>query len=35
MDGAVYSTMVTANGVMYLMTRNQLYAIQEGAQLKK
>jgi outer membrane protein assembly factor BamB len=35
MDGAVYSSMVTANGVMYLMTRNQLYAIQEGAQLKK
>jgi outer membrane protein assembly factor BamB len=35
MEGAVYSSMVTANGVMYLMTRNQLYAIQEGAQLKK
>jgi outer membrane protein assembly factor BamB len=35
MEGAVYSSVVTANGVMYLMTRNQLYAIQEGAQLKK
>ena len=35
MGTAVYSTPVTANGVMYIMTRNQLFAIQEGAQLKK
>jgi outer membrane protein assembly factor BamB len=35
MGSSVYSTAITANGVMYLMTRNQLFAIQEGAQLKK
>ena len=35
MDSSVYSTVVTANGVMYIMTRNNLYAIQEGAKLKK
>lgn len=35
MGTAVYSTPVTANGVMFIMTRNQLFAIQEGAQLKK
>jgi outer membrane protein assembly factor BamB len=35
MDSSVYSTVVTANGVMYIMTRNNLYAIQEGAQLKR
>jgi outer membrane protein assembly factor BamB len=35
MGTAVYSTPITANGVMYIMTRNQLFAIQEGAQLKK
>jgi outer membrane protein assembly factor BamB len=35
MDSSVYSTVVTANGVVYVMTRNNLYAIQEGAQLKK
>ena len=35
MDSAVYSTVVTANGVIYIMTKNNLYAIQEGAQLKK
>ena len=34
MPSSVYSTVVTANGVMYLMTRNELCAIQEGAQLK-
>ena len=33
MDSSVYSTVVTANGVMFIMTRNNLYAIQEGAQL--
>ena len=35
MGSPVYSTVVTANGVMFIMTRNNLYAIQEGAQLKK
>jgi outer membrane protein assembly factor BamB len=35
MPSSVYSTVVTANGVMYIMTRNELFAIQEGAQLKK
>ena len=35
MDSAVYASVVTANGVMYVMTRNNLYAIQEGAQLKR
>lgn len=31
MGSSVYSSLVTANGVMYIMTRNNLYAIQEGA----
>jgi outer membrane protein assembly factor BamB len=31
MPSSVYSTVVTANGVMYIMTRNELFAIQEGA----
>jgi outer membrane protein assembly factor BamB len=35
MGSSVYSTVVTANGVMYIMTRNNLYAIQQGAVLKK
>ena len=35
MGSSVYSTVVTANGVMFIMTRNNLYAIQQGAQLKK
>jgi outer membrane protein assembly factor BamB len=35
MDSSVYSSVVTANGVMFITTRNSLYAIQEGAQLKK
>ena len=34
MDSSVYSTVVTSNGVMFIMTRNNLYAIQEGAQRK-
>jgi outer membrane protein assembly factor BamB len=34
MDSSVYSTVVTANGVMFVMTRNNLYALQEGAQRK-
>jgi outer membrane protein assembly factor BamB len=32
MDSSVYASVVTANGVMYVMTRNNLFAIQEGAQ---
>ncbi len=35
MESSVYSTAITSNGVMFLMTRNQLWAIQEGAQLKR
>ena len=35
MGSSVYSTVVTANGVMFIMTRNELYAIQQGAQLKR
>ncbi len=35
MDSSVYSTVITANGTMFIMTRNNLYAIQEGAQLKR
>jgi outer membrane protein assembly factor BamB len=35
MGSSVYSTVVTANGAMYIMTRNQLFAIQEGAQLSR
>ncbi len=34
MDSSVYSTVVTATGVMYIMTRNNLFAIQQGAQKK-
>jgi hypothetical protein len=34
MDSAISSTPVTANGVMFIMTGNKLYAIQEGAQRK-
>jgi outer membrane protein assembly factor BamB len=35
MESSVYSTPITANGVMFLMTRSNLYAIQEGAQLRR
>jgi len=35
MGSSVYSSVVTANGVMYIMTRNELFAIQEGAQLAR
>jgi hypothetical protein len=35
MPSSVYGTISTANGVMYIMTRNELFAIQEGAQLNK
>jgi len=34
MGSSVYSTVITANGTMYVMTRNNLYAIQQGAKLK-
>jgi outer membrane protein assembly factor BamB len=35
MGSSVYSTMVPANGALFVMNRNQLYALQQGAQLKK
>jgi outer membrane protein assembly factor BamB len=35
MGSSVYATVVTANGAMFVMTRNQLFAIQQGAQLKR
>jgi len=35
MGSSVYATAVTAKGVLYIMTRNQLFAIQEGAQLNR
>lgn len=35
MGSAVYSTVVPANGALFVMNRNQLYALQQGAQLQK
>ena len=35
MGSSVYATAVPANGKLFLMNRNQLYALQEGAQLKQ
>jgi outer membrane protein assembly factor BamB len=35
MGSSVYATAVPANGAMFIMNRNQLYALAEGAQLKK
>ncbi len=35
MGSSVYATAVPANGKLFIMNRNQLYAIKEGAQLKK
>ncbi|MBY0493725.1 MAG: PQQ-binding-like beta-propeller repeat protein [Cyanobacteria bacterium] len=35
MGSSVYATVVPANGKLFVMNRNQLYALQEGAQLKK
>jgi outer membrane protein assembly factor BamB len=35
MGSSVYSTVVPANGVLYVMNRNQLYALAEGATYKK
>ena len=35
MGSSVYATPVPANGKLFIMNRNQLYALQEGAQLKK
>ncbi len=35
MGSSVYATAVPANGALFLMNRNQLYAVAEGAQLKK
>ena len=35
MGSSVYSTVVPANGMLFVMNRNQLFAIAEGAQLKR
>jgi outer membrane protein assembly factor BamB len=35
MGSSVYSTVVPANGVIFVMNRNQLYALQQGATLQK
>ncbi|MCC7034541.1 MAG: PQQ-binding-like beta-propeller repeat protein [Acidobacteria bacterium] len=35
MGSSVYSTVVPANGVLFVMNRNRLFALQEGAQLPK
>ncbi|MGA0210149.1 MAG: PQQ-binding-like beta-propeller repeat protein, partial [Candidatus Nanopelagicales bacterium] len=35
MGSSVYSTAVTANGAMFFMTRNNLFAIQQGAKLAR
>jgi outer membrane protein assembly factor BamB len=35
MGSSVYATPVPANGRLFVMNRNQLFALQEGAQLKK
>ena len=35
MGSSVYATAVPANGKLFIMNRNQLYALQEGTQLKK
>jgi outer membrane protein assembly factor BamB len=35
MGSSVYSTVVPANGAMFIMNRNQLFAIAEGAQFKR
>jgi outer membrane protein assembly factor BamB len=35
MGSSVYSTVVPANGALFVMNRNQLYALQQGATLKK
>lgn len=35
MGSSVYATVVPANGSMYIMNRNQIWAVAEGAQLKR
>ena len=35
MGSSVYATVTPANGTLFIMNRNQLWAIAEGAQLKK
>ena len=35
MGSSVYATVVPANGALFIMNRNQLYALAEGAQYKK
>jgi hypothetical protein len=34
MGSSVYATVVPANGKMFIMNRNQLWALEQGAQLK-
>jgi hypothetical protein len=35
MGSSVYATPVPADGKLFIMNRNELFALQEGAQLKK
>ena len=35
MGSSVYSTVVPANGMLFVMNRNQLYALAEGASFKR
>ena len=35
MGSSVYSTVVPANGAIFVMNRNQLYALQQGSQYQK
>jgi hypothetical protein len=35
MGSSVYATVVPANGVLFVMNRNQLYALQQGATLQR
>ena len=35
MGSSVYATAVPANGALFIMNRNQLWALAEGAQLKR
>jgi outer membrane protein assembly factor BamB len=35
MGSSVYATAVPANGTLFIMNRNQIWALQEGAQLKR
>jgi hypothetical protein len=35
MGSAVYSTVVPANGALFIMNRNQLYKLEQGATYQK